>query len=79
MRINDANKYQMEQQHSKVEKANRQKQLREFLEMQVTSKHHSLQTMVSTEKQQEYQQILKRVQEMKHREDMQRQIRKETL
>ena len=69
----------MEQQHSKVEKANRQKQLREFLEMQVTNKHQSLQTMVSTEKQQEYQQILKRVQEMKHREDMQRQIRKETL
>jgi heme/copper-type cytochrome/quinol oxidase subunit 2 len=43
--------------------------------MQVTSKHQSMQTMVSTEKQQEYEQILKRVQEMKHREDMQRQIR----
>jgi hypothetical protein len=31
MRINDANKFQIEQQNNKIEKANRQKQLREYL------------------------------------------------
>jgi hypothetical protein len=31
MRINDANKFQIEQHNNKIEKANRQRQLREYL------------------------------------------------
>ena len=72
MRINDVNKYQMEQEHNRVEKANRQKQLRDFLQMQVNNKVQTQQVSTNNEKQQEHDQILKRVQEMKQREDLQR-------
>lgn len=47
--------------------------------MQVSSKMNSVNEITQCDKVKDLDQILKRVQQMKEREDIQRQIRKETL
>lgn len=47
--------------------------------MQVNSKMNSVNEITQCDKVKDLDQILKRVQQMKEREDLQRQIRKETL
>ncbi|TNV70988.1 hypothetical protein FGO68_gene14806 [Halteria grandinella] len=79
MRLQDAHKYQLELQQSRLDKANRQRQLREFLNFQVQSKKHNIQVVQTQEQQNDRDLIQKKVEELKSKEDLQRQMRKENL
>ena len=79
MRLHDAQRYQIELAQHRLDKQTRQKQLREYLNMQVSAKKQSSSSITQTEMQSDVELILKRVQEMKAREDIQRQLRLETL
>ena len=61
LRLHDANKYQLEVQQSRLNKAARQQQLRDYLSMQVSAKQENLNVIQTHEKARDHQLLIKRV------------------